>query len=169
MADVSDWVVIGRFGRVHGIKGNIIVHSFTEPTDNIQQYMPWHAYINQKWQPIKINRIIVNAKHILAHIDGYETVEQASVLTNVDIGISRDKLQPLTEGEFYWHELVGMQVVNLAHEELGQVDSIMPTGSNDVLVVEGEKRHLIPYLLDQFVIRIDKDKHLITVDWDSDF
>ena len=169
MNEASDWVIIGRFGRTHGIKGNIIVHSFTDPVENIEHYTPWYAYINKQWQPVKAVRIVINTKHILAQIDGYETVEQVAALTNVDIAIKREKLLPLSDGEYYWHELVGMQVVNLAHEELGQVESIMPTGSNDVLVVQGEKRHLIPYLLGQFVVAINAEHKQITVDWDSDF
>lgn len=164
-----DWVVIGRFGRTHGIKGNIIVHSFTEPHDNIKHYAPWYAFINQQWQPIKLSHIDVKAKHIIAQVEGYETQEQVAVLTNVDIAIQREKLAALPADEYYWHELVGMQVVNKACENFGEVISILPTGSNDVLVVQGEKRHLIPYLLDQFILKIDRDKRLITVDWDIDF
>lgn len=164
-----DWVVIGRFGRTHGIKGNIIVHSFTEPHDNIKQYAPWFAFINRQWQPIKLIHIDVKAKHIIAQVEGYETLEQVAALTNVDIAIERERLAALPADEYYWHELIGMKVVNKAGENFGEVSAILPTGSNDVLVVQGEKRHLIPYLLEQFVVEIDRDKRLITVDWDIDF
>ena len=169
MIKASKWVIIGRFGRTHGIKGSIIVHSFTEPYDNITRYSQLYACIKQQWQAIKLINVEVNAKYILARVEGYETQEQVAALTNVDIGIEREKLAPLPAGQYYWHELVGMQVINLAGENLGKVSSIMPTGSNDVLVVQGEKRYLIPYLLDQFIAKIDKDKHVITVDWDTDF
>ena len=165
----SDWVIVGRFGRTHGIKGNIIVHSFTEPYDNIKHYAPWYAFINHQWRPIKLIPIKVQAKHIITQVKGYETQEQVAVLTKVDIAIERDRLAALPADEYYWHELVGMKVVNNAHENLGVVNAILPTGSNDVLVVEGDKRHLIPYLLDQFILKIDQDKRLITVDWDIDF
>lgn len=165
----SDWVVVGRFGRTHGIKGNIIVHSFTEPYDNIKHYAPWYAFISRQWQPIKLSHVDVKAKHIIAQVEGYETLEQVSTLTNVDIAIERVRLAELPADEYYWHELVGMQVVNLAGEIFGDVSAILPTGSNDVLVVQGEKRYLIPYLLEQFILKIDRDKRLITVDWDIDF
>lgn len=170
MKNSPEWVKIGRFGRTHGIKGCIIVHSFTDPSDRIKEYKQWYAFINQQWRPIKLKKINVNSKHILAQIEEYETQEQVAVLTNIDIAVPRDELPPLADGEYYWHELIGMNVVNLAGQEFGQVDSIMATGSNDVLVVEGkEKKHLIPYLIDQFVIKIDKENRLILVDWDIDF
>jgi 16S rRNA processing protein RimM len=165
----SDWVVIGRFGRPHGIKGFITVVSFTEPRDNILRYKNWHAHINQQWQPLKLLHLEMNNKFILAHVNGYLERDEAARLTNVDIAIKREQLPELDQGEYYWHQLVGMQVVTPKGVVLGTVTDIMPTGSNDVLVVVGEKRHLIPYLPGQYVIEINDSERVITVDWDVDF
>jgi 16S rRNA processing protein RimM len=165
----TDWVVVGRFGRPHGIKGFITIHSFTEPRENILSYTDWHANIAKQWQPLKILHIEVTHKSILAQIEGYHEREQVGNLTNVEIAISRTQLPSLTQGEYYWHELVGMQVINQQGQTLGKVTEIMPTGANDVLVIEGDKRYLIPYLPGQFVIDIDVGQSLIKVDWDSDF
>ena len=164
-----NWVIVGRFGRTHGIKGNIIVHSFTEPYDNIKRYTPCYAYIDQQWRQIKFTHFDVKAKNIIAQVEGYETQEHDAKLTNVDIAIENGQLAALSTDEYYWHELVGMQVVNLTGEKFGEVSAILPTGSNDVLVVQGERRHLIPYILEQFIISIDRKSRLITVDWDIDF
>ncbi|CEK09554.1 ribosome maturation factor RimM [Legionella hackeliae] len=169
MDKVTDRIVVGRFGRPHGIKGFITVHSFTDPRDNILRYTDWHAYINKRWQPLKLLRVEVNEKFILAQVEGYSEREQVAALTNTDIAVSRDQLPPLEEGEFYWHDLIGMKVVNQQGILLGTVVEIMPTGANDVLVVEGEKRYLVPYLPGQFVADINTSQQLITVDWDADF
>lgn len=165
----SEFVVVGRFGRPHGIKGFITVLSFTQPRDNLLQYTNWHGFINKQWQPLNILHIEMNHKHILATVEGYASREKVAELTNVDIAIFQDALPELAPGEYYWHQLIGMQVTTKDGEILGQVIEIMPTGSNDVLVVMGEKRHLIPYLIDQFVINIDAANRIITVDWDTDF
>lgn len=167
--DDADWVVVGRFGRAHGIKGFITVHSFTEPRDNILQYKDWHVRIANQWQPLKIVHLESTGKSILAHIEGYHEREQVTRLTNVDIAVRRNQLPPLKPGEYYWHELVGMQVINQQGQPFGTVIEILPTGAHDVLVVEGEKRHLIPYLPGQFVMNVDPSQQIITVDWDLDF
>ncbi|RMX17956.1 ribosome maturation factor RimM [Legionella jordanis] len=169
MDKLADWIVIGRFGRPHGIKGFVTVHSFTEPRDNILQYTDWHAYINKQWQALKIVRVEMTEKSILVRLEGFNEREQAAALGNVEIAVSRDQLPNLEEGEYYWHELVGMQVVNQQGILLGVVKEIMPTGSNDVLVVVGEKRHLIPYLPGQFILDIDSERAVISVDWDVNF
>lgn len=169
MTNNTDWVIVGRLGRAHGIKGLITVHSFTEPRDNILQYTDWHVYLDNAWRKLKILRVETHDKLILVQIEGYWEREQLAALTNTDIAISRKQLPLLEAGEYYWHELVGMQVIDQQGQIFGTVTEIMPTGSNDVLVVEGEKRHLIPYLPGQFVIDINPDQRLITVDWDMDF
>ncbi len=165
----SDWVVIGRFGRSHGIKGLITVISFTEPRDNILQYKYWHAHLNHQWQPLKLSHLERNHKFILAAVENFDTREEVARLTNVEIAIPSTELPVLQAGEYYWHELHGMQVVTTEGMLLGQVTEILATGSNDVLVVEGEKRHLLPYLPGKTVIEINDSQRLITVDWDVDF
>lgn len=165
----TDWVIVGRFGRTHGIKGFIKVHSFTDPADNILRYTDWHARIANRWEPLKILHLEVNASSILAQIEGYPEREQVASLTNAEIAISRTQLPSLEAGEYYWHELIGMEVINQQDQHFGKVIEIIPTGTNDVLVVEGEKRQLIPYLPGRFIVEIDPSQRLIRVDWDMDF
>ena len=165
----KDWVVIGRFGRPHGLKGFVSVISFTEPRDNILRYTHWHGCINTQWQPLKLLHLEMNNKFILAQVDGYQDREKSARLTNIDIAVKREQLPVLQPGEYYWDQLIGMQVVNLQDVLLGSVKEILPTGANDVLVVVGEKRHLIPYLMGRNVLEIDDSQRIITVDWDADF
>ncbi|MFT5426928.1 MAG: 16S rRNA processing protein RimM, partial [Gammaproteobacteria bacterium] len=74
------------------------------------------------------------------------------------------------EGEFYWHHLINMQVVNEQNEILGVVTELLETGANDVLVVEAEKqRYLIPYVQDVYIKDIDIEQGIMQVDWQSDF
>lgn len=169
MDNANDWVIVGRFGRPHGVKGFITVNSFTEPRENILRYTDWHGFISKQWQPLTLSHVEVNNKSILAKVEGYGEREQVTALTNVDIAIRREALPELSPGEFYWYELLGMSVTNLDGKNLGSVVEIMPTGANDVLVIDGEKRHLIPYVPEIFIRSVDKSKRIITVDWDEDF
>lgn len=169
MDTLDNWIVVGRFGRVHGIKGLITIHSYTEPRENILQYAQWHAQINNEWQLLNLFNIEVTDKHILAQVKGYDQREQVAALTNIAIGVHREQLPELATGDYYWHELIGMNVINQQGECLGSVVEILPTGSNDVLIVQGEKRHLIPYLPDHSIIEINSSLGQITVIWDADF
>ncbi|WP_133128733.1 ribosome maturation factor RimM [Legionella nagasakiensis] len=165
----DEWVIVGKFGRPHGIKGLITVISFTEPRENIIHYMPWHTQTKKGWQPLALEYVDVNNKLILAQLECCHDREQAAHLTNVDIAVRRAQLPELEAGEYYWHQLIGMNVINRQGIILGMVSEIMPTGSNDVLVVSGQRRFLIPYLPGDYILEVDNQKNLITVDWDADF
>lgn len=166
----TDWVVVGRIGRPHGIKGFVTIHSFTEPRENILRYSnDYHLFLNDSWQPVNLLSVEIHTKAIIARIEGFPEREVVTQLTNAEIAVPKSRLPILDSGEYYWHELLGMSVVNHDGGSLGQVIEIMPTGSNDVLVVQGKKRYLIPYLLNQFIIGINAQEKLITVNWDVDF
>ncbi|MBI2786212.1 MAG: ribosome maturation factor RimM [Legionella longbeachae] len=169
MNNQENWIVIARFGRPHGIKGFVTVHSFTEPRENVLNYADWHACMNNKWQPIKLLHAEVQNKSIIVQVEGYPDRELVAQLTNIEIAVQQAQLKNLAPGEYYWHQLIGMNVTNQKGELLGKVVEIIPTGANDVLVVEGNKRYLIPYLPDQFILEINPDQQVITVDWDVDF
>ncbi len=86
-----------------------------------------------------------------------------------EIGIPRDELPATQPDEYYWHDLQGLTVVTLAGERLGTVDHLIETGANDVLVVEGDRERLIPFVMGQVIVDVDLDKGEIQVDWDKDF
>ncbi len=170
MNNASDWVIIGRFGRPHGIKGFVSIVSFTEPRENIINYANWHFFDNHnQWQAITSLKTEINNKFILAKIEGYDTREQVGSLTNRNIAINRAQLKKLAPNEYYWHQLIGMTVVNQADEPIGIVGDIMATGSNDVLIVTGNRRVLIPFLLGDVILAVDELRRVITVEWDLDF
>ncbi|MDF1683584.1 MAG: ribosome maturation factor RimM [Legionellaceae bacterium] len=162
-------VVVGKFGRPQGIKGLVRVTSFTEPRENVLDYPHWFMQLRGVWHEIKHTHDSIMPQHLVTRIDGYATREQVAELTNVPIAVSKTALPPLKNGEFYWHQLIGMKVVHKQGQMLGTVESLFATGSNDVLVVVGEKRRLIPYLMDDVIQTIDTDHGVITVCWDVDF
>lgn len=165
----NEWVIIGRFGRPHGIKGLVTINSFTEPRDNLFHYTDWHAYIRFQWVPIKVSQLEMRNQSILAKVEGYDDREAVAQLTNVDIAIQSTQLPILEPGDYYWNQLIGMKVIDQQGSLFGEVKEMLSTGANDVMVVVGDKRHLIPYLPGISIIEIDDNQRTITVDWDKDF
>lgn len=161
-------LIVGYFGKSHGVKGWIKVHSLTDPPENILDYFPWQTQFSDEWQVIKISGAKRQGQQIIVKITGCESPEQAKTYANLPIAIHRHQLPALPPGEYYWIELIGLKVLNEKQEELGYVESLMETGSNDVLVVKGGRTRLLPYT--QEVIKaIDPAQGTIQVDWDFDF
>lgn len=167
-------VVVGRITTVHGIKGWVKVHSFTDSAENIFQYPPWWLKTTDGWEELKINEYRTTSKGLLVHIVGVDDRDLARKFCQRDIAVEKAQFPELEQGEYYWHQLEGLRVVTLEGVQLGIVTGIMETGSNDVLEVKGDSssldqaERLIPYTK-QFVLRVDLDKSVIEVDWDPEF
>lgn len=169
MSNQSDWVVIGRFGRPQGLKGFIRVISFTEPEQSIFEYSPWYQHHNGQWMPIALEGSVKQHNTLLVKVAGYEQREHLATLTHTEIWVARSQLPVLADGEYYWQDMLHMQVFTQTGTLLGEITSLLSTGSNDVLVVCGEKRHLIPYVKGLYILSVDSTQHKMIVDWDEDF
>jgi 16S rRNA processing protein RimM len=167
----DDMVVMGRLGRPIGLKGQVTLYPFSKVMSQLVDYQPWYMKNDLGvWKILECTDVIVRDKFLLLSINGIASKEAAQMLTHNEIAVPADKLPALPAGEYYWRDLIGLSVVNTTGCQFGFVTELMETGANDVLVVElKEKKRLIPYLLDQFVLSIDISNKLITVDWDEDF
>jgi len=101
-------------------------------------------------------------------LEGWQDREAARELIGTEIAIRPEQLAELDSGEYYWHQLEGLSVVNAAGEELGIVARVMETGANDVLVVRSNRERLIPYTPNT-IVEVDLSAGKIQVDWELDF
>jgi 16S rRNA processing protein RimM len=166
------FVVVGKVSSAFGVKGWLKINSYTDPADNILQFKPWYLQVRQQNQPWKIVKVLdgrAHGKQVVVQLEGINDRNQAELLRGLEIAIKREQLPEAQDNEFYWVDLEGLRVINRGGIFLGVVESIMETGANDVLVVQGNKERLIPCVMDEFVLDINLDAGTLTVDWDPDF
>ncbi len=160
-------VALGYISAVHGIKGWVKVHSWTRPMEAILSYQPWLLGDQQK--SVKILDGRKQGKGLVVCLPGIKDREQAITLVGQQIFVRRDQMPATAENEYYWSDLEGLEVHTTKGELLGKVERLMETGANDVLVIRGQREHLVPFVQGQYVTRVDLDNGLIEVDWDPDF
>lgn len=172
--NTDDLVVIGKIGTVHGVRGEVKIHSFTDPVDNVLDYPRWTLRREREIKHIELASARFQGKGLVAKIRGVDDREIARTYAGFEICVSRNDFPELEEGEFYWYQLIGLQVINQDQQLLGRVDHLLETGANDVLVVkpcagslDGRER-LLPYT-EQCVLAVDLAEGKISVEWDADF
>lgn len=168
--------VVGKLGSTYGIRGWLRLYSSTEQTESIFDYQPWFLNIKGKWQNVELESWRYHSNDLIVKLKGVEDREAAQLLTNTEIGVDLAVFPTLSDGDYYWHDLIGCQVINLDGYTMGTVTELMETGSNDVLVVRatskdafGKQERLIPFLYEQVVKRVDLTTKTIEVDWDAGF
>jgi len=162
-------IVIGKLIGAHGVRGWLKVYSWTQPRENILGYDPWLIRREGEWRSVRLLDGRRQGKSIVARLDGIDDRDQALALRDAEIAIHRDQLRALEDGEYYWSDLIGMEVRNLTGERLGEVVNLMETGVDDVLVVRGEIERLVPFVQPQIVKSVDLAAGEIVVDWELDY
>lgn len=160
-------VAMGRVAGLFGIRGWIKVYSYTRPRDAILDYNPWLIAVRDEWRSIEVAEGRAQGKGIVVRLKGYDDRDAATELVGSEIAVSLSQLPAAAEHEYYWAELEGLRVVNLAGHELGRVSHLFETGANDVMVVQGERERLIP-AVPAIIQRVDRAAGVIYVDWDAE-
>jgi 16S rRNA processing protein RimM len=160
-------VVLGRISGAHGIHGWVKVFSSTEPREAIFEYQPW--LLGEDLEAVRLSQGKQHGSRLIAQLEGVGDREAAEELAGARIAVYRDQLPGLSEGEFYWADLVGLKVRHEDGRNLGTIDYMLATGANDVMVVRGERERLIPFVRGQYVKQVDLERREVVVDWDPDF
>jgi 16S rRNA processing protein RimM len=163
---------------VFGVRGWVKVYSYTSPRANVVQYSPWHLQHDGREE---LRQVIAGQAHgdgVVAALAGIDSRDAAEALVGAEIEVDRATLGPElgtsasgreAKGEFFWVDLEGMEVRTRAGESLGIVEQLLETGANDVMVVVGAERLLIPFLYGSVVEAVDANRRVITVEWDPDY
>ncbi|MEO6154562.1 MAG: ribosome maturation factor RimM [Thermomonas sp.] len=163
-------ITVGRLHGAFGVRGELKLESFTDPANAIGRYLPWTLRdARGNTRSCEGVQVRVGGKGLIATIPGIEDRDSAEATKGQEVLVPRSALPPPGPGEYYWVDLEGLRVVNVEGVVFGTVSHLFSTGANDVLVVQGERDRMIPFLTPDYVKSVDFDAGLVTVDWDADF
>jgi 16S rRNA processing protein RimM len=163
-------LLLGRIVGLFGVDGWLKVESYTEPRTRIFKYRPWLLRSAAGERELDGAKGRAQGKGIVASLPGIADRDAAAALVGTEIWIPRSALPKPKPGEYYWADLEGLDVVTIDGRPLGTVSHLFATGANDVLVVrDGDRERMIPFVPGQFVQAVDLDARRLTVDWDPDF
>jgi 16S rRNA processing protein RimM len=173
----DEMLVAGKITGAYGIKGWVKLHALTDSPDSFFAFSRWQIVRNGKPEPIVFEDGKPHGKGLVAKVAGVDSRTEAELLRGLEVWVPADELPVLEAGEYYWHELQGVQVF-CEHEGqtllLGEVDHLLETGANDVLVLRpcagsiDERERLIPYLPGDVVLEVDRDDNRMLVSWHPD-
>ncbi|HPF73419.1 MAG: ribosome maturation factor RimM [Rhodanobacteraceae bacterium] len=170
-ADKPASIELGRIAGVFGVRGWLKIESWTDPREAIFDYPEWHLSRQGSDAATLVRHLEgrPQGKGLVVRLPGIDTQEAARELIGQRISILREDLPEPAPGEFYWADLEGLSVSTVDGVALGRVSHLIATGANDVLVVQGERERLIPFVQPDVVRDVDLQAGTLTVDWDADF
>ena len=156
------YLAVGLLRRPHGVRGDIL---FTILTDFPERLRPGtQVYIGDEKQPVKITRRRPHNDGILFGFEGISTPEQAAKHTGKTVFVRADDRPPLPEGEYYHHQIIGLEAFDETGAYLGMVSEILETGANDVYVIQTpDGGELLLPALQEVVLHVDLEQKRIKV------
>lgn len=146
MPDSDVLIPVGKIIGAHGVKGNIKVYSYS---DNLESLRAARTVIvkghGDEIREFGIKSVAGQGGKLVLGLLEISDIDQVPPLVGSEICLYRSQLPQLEEDEYYWCDLIGLEVATVDGEVLGSIAEIFETGSNDVYVVRGGKReYLIP-------------------------
>lgn len=167
--DAQNWVAMGYVKGAFGIKGWLKVKADTEYTDSLLDYPEWRLRRDRDVRTLVLESGKVAGDELQVKFVGIDDRDAAALLRGYTVEIARADFAPAAEDEYYWADLVGMNVLNREGADLGKVVNLMDTGAHDVLVVEGNfGQKLIPFV-SHYIDGVDSENCVITADWGVDY
>ncbi|MBW8350472.1 ribosome maturation factor RimM [Bacillus sp. IITD106] len=162
-----NWFNVGKIVNTHGIKGEVRVISKTDfPEERYSPGSTLYLFLPKTKEPIKL---IVKSHRTHKNFDlltfeNYTNINDVEPMKDGILKVSEEQLNDLSEGEYYFYEIIGCTVITEDEEEIGVIKEILTPGANDVWVVKGKdgKELLIPYI-DDVVIDISVENKRIII------
>ncbi|HZV98809.1 MAG TPA: ribosome maturation factor RimM [Methylophilaceae bacterium] len=170
----TEMVVMGRIVAPYGIYGWLKIQPDTETLDSLFDYPDWWLGRDKQWQKFEVETAKVHGNTLLVKLAGISDRDAAFAVKGKQVAVPREQLPEPGEDEYYWSDLIGLEVTNQQQVALGQIIDVFETGANDVLVVkqtedkQGGRERLIPFT-GQVVLDVDLVAKTMLVDWDAEF
>ena len=184
----SDLIVVGHVAGAYGLKGWVRVRPYSHDADALLAARTW--WIDRpQLHDVEVMQSKLHVDEVVAQLMGIADREAAEALKGAAIQVRRGHFPALDNDEYYWVDLIGLDVENLRGEPLGTVSDLMDNGAHPILVVriaaaDGEaasdagavkgqngpamRTLLIPFV-DRFVHKVDQTARRVTVDWERDY
>ncbi len=166
-----DLAEVGYVAGAYGVAGMVRVHPHASDAQALLKVKTW--WLDQSGlRSVTVRSSKLHGGDVVAQLEELSDRNMAEALKGASVQIPRSQFPSLPSDEFYWSDLMGLAVVNLQGEAIGQVHDMMDNGAQSILRVANPSAEgaefLIPFV-DQFVKTVDLPGKTITVDWGLDY
>lgn len=146
MSIENSYILVGAITSAHGIKGAVKVKSFTADPMNIVSFSK--LYAGEQYLPISLKLVGQKGNMLIVKLEGLDDRNKAEELIGTQLYVEKNALPELEQDEFYYIDLVGLQVINNNNDRYGTVTKVEDFGAGAIIEIKeanSEKRILYPF------------------------
>ena len=158
------WIAVGEIVGVFGVRGEVKVLPLTDFPDRFAQTPT--LYLGEAHTPHAVKSARQHQRMVLLTLDGIDNVDAAERLRGMTLWIPESERMPLDADQFYLHDVVGLRVVHVNGQPLGEVVNFISGGGNDLFVVRATPsgREVLLPAVREFVRELDIPGGVLRVD-----
>jgi len=163
--DAGSFMTLGQIAKAQGIRGWLLVRSFTDPPEALLEHDQW-----QLVAPAGVMRVVrleegaLYRDRLRVRLDGVSDRDEAQALSGWWVQVARSEMPPLEEREHYRDDLLGFEVRNVENAMLGRISHFVDLPTGAVMVVKGANEHWIP-AVPQHLLKVHANERWVSVDW----
>ena len=163
-AGEPEFICIGKLHRTHGINGDMVLDPMTDFPERIRRGRV--VYLGNDHIPLTIARVREKLPYLLVGFKELSDETQAAAYRNTFVYVKTSDLPELPEGEYYFHQLIGLEALDPEGKHIGVLAEILETGANDVYVIRKDdgSEELVPDV-PQYILQIDVPNHSIKINF----
>lgn len=161
-------MLLGRIIAPFGVQGWIKIQPYTAQPAGLEPYPAFWVGSEDSNRQYEVEQVAVHGRSVLCQLRGFSTREQAASLKGLEIGVLRRELPENNPDEFYWADLLGLEVVNTDGTVFGTIAEMVDNGAQSVMVVKGERERMIPFV-SVYVREVSLGGRRVIVEWGADF
>ncbi|MEE2756128.1 MAG: ribosome maturation factor RimM [Myxococcota bacterium] len=157
-------VALGRFGRPHGVRGEIRFWPFNRSSPLLEAKRAIHVGSNaEQLERLHLDGIRFDAKSALCRFQGISDRDVVSRLTNLFWFEARESFPPLADDEVYFTDLIGLHVVTEAGQSVGRIKDVLDTGPAEIFVIDRQGQEAMLPNVEEFIVRMDLEGGVMVV------
>jgi 16S rRNA processing protein RimM len=163
---VNELLPLGKISKPHGLNGEVRVFLYSGNVDSITRLNRLFIYKKEDEKPVelKISKLRIQNKTTIIGFEGIKTIEEASELRGSIVMVNKCDLPEPKEDEYYWFQLIGLNVVTKEGNFIGTVKNLIDREPQALLVVENDEKEFLIPLVDTIIegIKLEESEVIIT-------
>jgi 16S rRNA processing protein RimM len=163
--DAGSFMTLGQIAKAQGIRGWLLVRSFTDPPETLLEYEQWQLVSpSGQTRMVRMEEGAPYRDRLRIRLDGVSDRDEAQALSGWWVQVARSSLSPLGEREHYRDDLLGFEVRNVEGVMLGRIAHFVDLPTGAVMVVRGAAEHWIP-AVPEHLLKVHAAERWVSVNW----
>jgi 16S rRNA processing protein RimM len=160
----EDCYELGHITKTHGIKGELNIYLDVDDSSEYEDMDSVFLEIRGELVPYFIEELQIRINQTIIRFEDIDTFDKAAAMIGTKMFLPLDLLPELKGKQFYFHEVIGFQVVDKDTGLLGTVKEFYAMAAQDLMVMSYQGKEVLIPVNDELVLNADKVNKIINVD-----